>query len=155
MTESGFAQGLPDNPGHGAYGPFGRPQSSQYGAGAGQEGAYPGQGAAGNPPPAQERARAKGIVGSLFDFGFTSFLTPKVIKVLYVLIMVVLGLAGLGSAFAAGQLSTVAGIFVLVIVAPVLFFVFLALYRIFLELFVVIFRIGEDLRTIRERGELR
>ena len=36
--------------------------------------------------PAQPRAAAeKGFLGSLFDFSFKSFVTPKIIKVLYVL----------------------------------------------------------------------
>jgi len=35
-----------------------------------------------------ETADTKGFLGALFDFGFTSFVTPKVVKVLYVLIVI-------------------------------------------------------------------
>jgi hypothetical protein len=91
-------------------------------------------------------------VASLFDFGFNSFVTPKVVKVVYALIMIVLALAGLGFAGAAFSVNAALGIFVLLILAPLIFFVYLALWRIALELFVVIFRIADDLRVIRDRG---
>jgi Domain of unknown function (DUF4282) len=118
------------------------------------QGAYQAQGAPGYPAPTQAVSSAKGFVSSLFDFGFNSFVTPKVVKVVYVLIMIVLGLAGLAFAFSAFTYSAIAGIFVLLIVAPLFFFVYLALWRIALEIFVVIFRIADDLRAIRERGGL-
>jgi hypothetical protein len=150
VTEQGYGQGHPDDAGRAANEAQGQPQY-----GPGQGAGYPGQGTTAHPSPGQEGVSAKGFVGSLFDFGFTSFVTPKVVKVLYVLIMVVLGLSGLGFAASAFAVNTGAGIFVLIIVAPLFFFVFLALYRIALELFVVIFRIAEDLRAIRDRGDLR
>jgi hypothetical protein len=106
-------------------------------------------------PAARPGGSAKGFVGSLFDFGFTSFVTPLVVKVLYVLIMIVLGLVGLGSVVIAFAVNTVLGIFTLIIAAPLSFFISLALYRIILELFVVIFRVAEDIHAIRERGDLR
>ena len=100
-------------------------------------------------------ASAKGFVGSLFDFGFNSFVTPKVVKVVYVLIMAGLALAELGYLFFAFKTSTVFGIISLVILCPLSFFVYLALWRILLELFIVIFRIADDIRSIRERGDFR
>jgi hypothetical protein len=173
LTEQGFGQGRPDDATRARNVPPGQPQ---YGAGPGQGeahpgqgaaypgqgaaypgqgAAYPGQGAAGYPPPSQQLSSAKGFVSSLFDFGFTSFVAPKVIKVLYVLIMIVLGLGALGIVLEAFLVRAVLGIFALVIVAPLYFFILLALYRIVLELFMVIFRIAEDVRTIRDRGGLR
>jgi hypothetical protein len=115
----------------------------------------PGQGAPGYAPQAQASLSSKGFVASLFDFGFNSFVTPKVVKVLYVLIMVVLALGGVALAVSAFAASTALGIFVLLIVAPLGFFVYLALWRIALEIFVVIFRIADDLRFIRDHGGLR
>lgn|GEM_PF-386467 len=152
VTEQGLGQGRPDDAGRADYEAQGQPQ---YSPGHGQGAGYPGQVTAGYPSPSQEGASSKGFVGSLFDFGFTSFVTPTVVKVLYVLIMVVLGLTGLGFAVSAFSLNKIAGIFVLIVVAPLFFFVFLALYRIVLELFVVIFRIAEDLRAIRDRSGSR
>lgn len=100
-------------------------------------------------------ASAKGFVGSLFDFGFNSFVTPKVVKVVYVLIMAGLALAELGYLIFAFKTSMVFGIISLVILCPLTFFVYLALWRILLELFIVIFRIADDIRSIRERGDFR
>lgn len=100
-------------------------------------------------------ATARGFVGSLFDFGFNSFVTPKVVKVVYVLIMAGLALAEVGYLLFAFKESTIFGIISLLVLCPLSFFVYLALWRILLELFIVIFRISDDLRSIRERGESR
>ena len=117
---------------------------------------HPGDGAASYPTypsPALDRSSSKGFFRSLFDFQFQSFVTPMIIKVLYVLIMIVLGLAALGLALFGFLLGgPIVGIFALVIVAPLIFFIELALYRIILELFMVVFRIADDLRVIRNRG---
>jgi hypothetical protein len=102
---------------------------------------------------ASVNASAKGFVGSLFDFGFTSFVTPKVVKVVYVLIMAGLALVELAYLIFAFKESVAFGVISLVILCPLSFFVYLALWRILLELFIVIFRIADDLRSIRERGE--
>ena len=47
------------------------------------------------------------------------------------------------------------GLIVLLIGAPLYFLVVTALYRITLEFFMVIFRMAEDIRALRERGEIR
>ena len=60
----------------------------------------------------------KGFFGSLFDLSFTSLVTTRIIKVLYVLAIIVIGLYVL--IFIAGGFSrsSSAGIFVLLILAP-------------------------------------
>lgn len=145
MTDQGFGQGQPDDATRAADGPPGQPQ---YGPGVGQ-------GATGYPPPSQQLSDTKGFVASLFDFGFTSFVTTKVVKVLYVLVMVLLALGALGFVISAFAVKPILGIFVLLIAAPIVFFVYLAVWRIFLEILIIIFRIAEDLRAIRERGGFR
>ena len=151
LTDQGAGQGRPDDAGRAAYKAQGQPQyRSQHGQAAG----HPGQVTAGYPDPAVQAASSKSFIGSLFDFGFTSFVTPTVVKVLYVLIVIVLGVSGLGFAVTAFLVNKILGIFVLVVVAPLIFIISLALYRIVLELFIVIFRIAEDLRAIRNRGSL-
>jgi hypothetical protein len=114
--------------------------------------AYPGQGTEA-PPPAL--ASSKGFMSSLFDFGFSSFVTPKVVKVVYVLITIVAGLFALVSVAVSFRTNVVFGIVTLFILAPLGFFIYLALWRIALEIFVVIFRISDDLRAIRDRGAMR
>ncbi|MGH3191153.1 MAG: DUF4282 domain-containing protein [Streptosporangiaceae bacterium] len=107
------------------------------------------------PPTAGVRhqtAGTKGFFGSLFDFGFTSFVTPTVIKVLYVLILIGTVLSALVFTIAAFRASAVFGIGVLVIGDPLFIIIVLAFYRIILEFFIVIFRVSEDIRAIRERG---
>jgi Domain of unknown function (DUF4282) len=116
---------------------------------------YPGPAATGYPAAPRAHASSKGFVASLFDFGFTSFVTPTVIRVLYVLIMIVLALVGLGSVIVAFAVNKLFGIFTLIIAAPLSFFISLALYRIILELFMVVFRASDDIRAMRERGDFR
>jgi Domain of unknown function (DUF4282) len=99
---------------------------------------------------------AKGFLGALFDFGFTSFVTPKIIKVLYVLYtiwMVVWALIFLRLGFKYGGAG--GGIAVLILVVPVFLLLTLGAFRVVLELFMVIHRIHDDLKAIRERSDER
>jgi hypothetical protein len=97
-------------------------------------------------------ADATGFLGALFDFGFTSFVTPKVIKVLYVLLMIGTIVSALAFTIVAFKASAVFGIVALVFGDPLIILVVLAIFRIFLEFFVVIFRAAEDIRALREGG---
>ncbi len=98
---------------------------------------------------------SKNFLNALFDFGFTSFVTPKVVKVLYLLIVIVVGLSALAFAVTMLASNLALGLVVLLIGAPLYFLVVTALYRILLEFFMVIFRMAEDIRALRERGEIR
>ena len=100
-------------------------------------------------------AEPKGFLGALFDFSFTSFVTPKVVKVLYILIVVVVGLSAVGFALSVLATNVGLGLIVLLIGAPLYFLVVTALYRITLEFFMVIYRMAQDIRAIRERGDFR
>jgi hypothetical protein len=101
-----------------------------------------------------EATGSKGFLGALFDFGFTSFVTPKVIKVLYVLIMIGTVASALVFTVMAFKVSTVFGLLTLIIGDPLFILIVMAIYRIILEFFVVVFRVAEDVRALRERGEL-
>jgi Domain of unknown function (DUF4282) len=106
--------------------------------------------------PAQPgQTGAKGFLGALFDFRFTSFVTPKVVKVLYPLIMILTGLTALSFIDIAFRASIGFGFVSLFILAPLFFLVVTAIYRILLEFFIVIFRVAEDIRAMRERGDIR
>jgi hypothetical protein len=131
------------NPGYGQGQPYGQ------GQGAG----YPGQGYQ-SPAPANGGG-GKGFVASLFDTSFSSFVTPTIIKVVYVLVMILAGLGALGIAFSGFSISVVFGLISLIIIAPIVFFVELALWRITLEIFMVIFRMSDDIRAIRNGGGVR
>ena len=99
--------------------------------------------------PAREE---HGFVSSLFDFGFTSFVTPRIIKVLYVLVTlwtILWALAFLRLGFRYGGMA--GGLGTLIIVDPILILVSLGVFRVVLEFFMVTFRMQEDLRALRER----
>jgi hypothetical protein len=118
---------------------------------------YPGQ-PAGYSLQAQPEARAdsRSFLASLFDFSFTSYVTPKVIRVLYILAVIWFGLVAFGLVIGGFVLGgPVGGLFTLIIVAPLYYLWTLLLYRITLEFFMLIFRIAEDIRALRLRGELR
>jgi Domain of unknown function (DUF4282) len=106
-------------------------------------------------PAAGEAADTRGFLGALFDLGFTSFVTPKVIKVLYMLIVIGTVVSALVFTIIAFKASTVFGFLVLVFGDPLFILIVLAIYRIILEFFVVTFRVAEDIRALRERGDLR
>jgi Domain of unknown function (DUF4282) len=101
-----------------------------------------------------ETADTKGFLGALFDFGFTSFVTPKVVKVLYVLIVIGTVVSALVSTIIVFKASVPLGFLMLVFGDPLFILVALAIYRVILEFFVVTFRVAEDIRTLRERGPL-
>ena len=85
----------------------------------------------------------KGFFGSLFDFSFTSFVTTKIVKFLYVLTVVLLGLGALVFVVASFSSSAAAGLFMLFIGAPLAFLLYVIYTRVLLELFIAIFRIME------------
>ncbi len=132
--------GQPGGAGHGAGQP---PGAVGYGQPAGQPGPRP-----------QVSGSSAGFLSALFDFSFSSFVTPKVIKVLYILIMIVAGLTAAGFIISAFAVGPTLGLITLIIIAPLFFFITIALYRITLEFFMVIFRMAEDIRTMRDRGGL-
>jgi hypothetical protein len=112
------------------------------------------QGIAGVTPAAARPRGEKGFIGSLFDFGFDSFVTPKIIKVLYVLLTawtLLVGLFFLIIGFKYGGFG--GGLAVLIIVEPIFILLTLGVYRVLLEAFMVIFRIHEDTKKIREKTE--
>ena len=160
-------------PGQGYPGPSYTAQDAPYGAqdasyGA-QDASYPGQDQ-GYPPPqgqstpqwqaaaaaanSKAAGHAKGFIGSLFDFSFNSFVTPKIIKVLYVLITawtVLWALIFLRFGFKYG--GAAGGFFTLLIVDPILILLTLGVYRMVLELFMVVHKMHDDLKAIRERDD--
>jgi Domain of unknown function (DUF4282) len=147
-----YGAGSADAYGAGSADPYGAGNADAYGAGM----ADAGMGRSGAEPPTagvrHQTAGSKGFLSSLFDFGFTSFVTPTVIKVLYVLIMIGTVLSALAFTIAAFKANAIFGIGVLVIGDPLFIIIVMAFYRIILEFFVVIFRVAEDIRAIRERG---
>jgi hypothetical protein len=99
---------------------------------------------AGRPEEGGLEVEDRGFFGGLFDVSFSSLITPKVIKFVYVLSMVLIGLFALFLVGAAFSNSVAGGIVVLLIVAPLLALLYLIYVRVLLELVIVIFRIMES-----------
>ncbi len=94
----------------------------------------------------------KGFFQSLFDYSFSSFITTKLIKVLYILSTIAIAIYTLVLVLVLFKASPVAGIFGLVILGPLVFVIGMIYMRVILELLIVIFRIHEDVREINVRG---
>lgn len=94
--------------------------------------------------------QAKGFFGSLFDYSFSSFVTPRIIKVLYVLATILIGLWTLFLAAAAFETSETAGVLTLFLFGPLFFLVSMLYARVLLELVIVFFRINGNVQEIRD-----
>jgi hypothetical protein len=103
-------------------------------------------------PMSAEATDTRGFLGALFDFGFTSFVTPKVIKVLYMLIVIGTIVSALVFTIIVFKASVMFGFLMLIFGDPLFILITLAIYRVILEFFVVTFRVAEDIRALRERG---
>lgn len=92
----------------------------------------------------------KGFFASLFDFSFESFVTPTMIKIIYGLVMVIAGLTYLVYAALLFKVNAGLGILWLIIPGPIVFFLSIIFYRIFLEVVMAIFAIARNTdRTAR------
>jgi hypothetical protein len=171
-TPPGQAYGAQEQayPGHEqTYTSLGQGQGQDYQSYQGyQQPGYGAQPGAAPPPPqwqaappagakaghTRQQPGEKGFIGSLFDFSFSSFVTPKIIKMLYVLFTLWTALVGLFIlviGFRTGGLG--GGLFVLFIVEPIFLLLTLGVYRVVLEAFMVIFRMYDEMKKIRENTE--
>jgi hypothetical protein len=93
----------------------------------------------------------KGFFAALFDMSFSEFITIKLIKVLYMLAIVGAGIGAL--VIVGGGLATAegAGKLLYLILAPVLFIVYVIGARVWLELIIVIFKIAENTTKLAAR----
>ena len=89
------------------------------------------------------RLEAKGFFAGLFDFGFTSFITLKFLRVIYVLVVAVVLLLGLAFFVTVAMQG---GVFVVValLVVPAVTLLYLVFARIGMEIVALLFRIGDD-----------
>ena len=120
------------------------------------------QGAAGfEAYPNQQMANSTGadndgFFSALFDFSFTRYVTPSVVKVLYVLLMIVVGLFVLLAiiGFLAAMAQDSSGVLLALIGIPLVLLgavAWLAFYRVGLEVAVSIIRTAQSVQSIDER----
>lgn len=156
-----YTQPLPD--GSGAYQQPAAPQYSETGyqqpdyqqqSQGGWPAGYGDQNAQQAPDPYWEQQAAagyataapqgKGFFGALFDFSFTTMVTPKIIRALYIVMTVLLAaaavimlIAGLASREPAVIIGALIGV-------PLMFIIYLALVRMSLEMYYAVIRLSED-----------
>lgn len=93
------------------------------------------------PSPAGEGA---GFFAALFDFSFTNFVTPILVRLVYLLATVALVATWLIALFAGFADSLASGLVVLVL-GPVMLVIYLAIVRMTLEFFLSVVRMSEDI----------
>lgn len=151
----------------GAYGQTGQYDTNQFGQDQfGQQEPWgqqdQPQGAAGfQAYPNQQMANSTGadqdgFFAALFDFSFTRYATPSVVKVLYILLMIVVGLFVLLAiiGFLAAMAQDASAIVLVLIGIPLVLLgavAWLAFYRVGLEVAVSIIRTAQSVQSIDER----
>jgi hypothetical protein len=95
----------------------------------------------------------RGMISSIFDLTFSHFITPKIQKFLYVLLLLLSGVAGLGVLITAfgmgGGFFGKVGAFIIGVPLAALVFLLMAMYfRVMMEILIVVFRGVEYLKEI-------
>ncbi|KUG53652.1 hypothetical protein AVL62_02425 [Serinicoccus chungangensis] len=110
----------------------------------------------GTPGEPERTSPAGGGLKALFDFNFDTFVTPSIVKIVYVIATVLVALLTIG--FAISGLTTMfrggAGVvlgFLLLLASPIIGLVYLAFVRMSLELYYAVIRLSED---VHHRGRL-
>ncbi len=91
---------------------------------------------------------SEGLLGALFDFSFSTFVTTKIVKVLYVLGVALSALLALMILVGGLSSDSVLMALVCIVLTPIAFLIYVLLCRIWLELVVVVFRIAENTAVI-------
>jgi hypothetical protein len=98
----------------------------------------------------------KGFIASLFDFSFSSFITTKLMKVIYGVLLFA-ALLGAFAVFMAGvseigsRYGSAARGVLFIILSPIAAVLYVILARLYCELIVVLFRIAESVRDINRK----
>ena len=130
-------------PPSGSYGGGSYPGGGSYGGGGGSYGGGGGPYGGGGPPAGQPSG--KGFFGALFDMSFTTFVTPMIIKVVYIIGLIAIGLGTLFFAVS-GFFGDNPGVgIVTLIVSPLVGLLYLCFFRMMCEFYVAITRMSEDI----------
>jgi hypothetical protein len=86
---------------------------------------------------------SKGFFASLFDLSFTSLITTKIIKLVYLLSLIAIGVSALVVVIGAFTVNTGLGAATLVILAPLGSLFYIVYTRVILEFIITVFRIAE------------
>lgn len=131
----------------GAYAQYGQPQADQWGQQQADPYAqsYAGPGAAPRYAGSTDLgSQGKGFFSALFDFSFSSFVTPKIIKLVYVIATVLIGLGLLVFLITSLVTGEALAILMAIIIGPIVALIYLALMRMSLEMYFAVVRLSED-----------
>ncbi len=131
----------------------GWPGGQQYPGGYGQQQppSSPGWGPQGGPAgggPTQVAPGDRSGFAALFDFSFSTFATPSMIRLLYIVGSILIGLGYIGYVIALFSVSAIAGLITLLLGAVVALFS-MALLRVSLEFYYAVVRMSEDIHNGR------
>ena len=98
---------------------------------------------------------AKGLIRALFDFRFHLLVTTRIIRIVYVVVTVLYSLGAVIDLVLAVHYGGAIGTVVAIIFIPIGYLISLALFRIFCEIIIVFFRIGENVQTIARQGAMQ
>ena len=147
MSQPGDTPQQPSNPyGDQPSAPYGQPPAGgSYGSGSYGGGSYDGGGGSYGGGPLAGTPSSKGFLGALFDMSFTTFVTPMIIKVVYVLGMIGVAAATLFFALS-GFASDSPGLgIVTLVLSPLVGLLYLCLFRMMCEFYLAITRMSEDI----------
>lgn len=85
----------------------------------------------------------KGFFSSLFDFSFTEFITPRIIKLLFVLAIIISAIFALFIFFVGITRGGLEALLTLIL-APLVFLLYVVGARVWLEVIMVMFRIADN-----------
>lgn len=127
--------------------PHQRPDPNQPGPGG------PGPGSRGS----NLSSSGSSLLKALFDFNFDTFITPKIVKIVYIIATVLVGLSILGMILTAFGMMADGGFMVFVgliflVASPILGLIYLAFIRMSLELYYAVIRLSEDVHHGRGRS---
>lgn len=97
--------------------------------------------------PAPAPSGQKSFWAKLFDLDFTEFITPSVVKILYILLIIAASLLGLFMLIA-GLASINDGGIVLVLIAPIYWFLIVVYGRVMIEVFIALIRTAQNTADI-------
>lgn len=107
----------------------------------------------GSQPQSSPTTQGASFFKALFDINFNTFVTPKIVKVVYVIGMVLIGLTTLGmvlsafTQFTGGYGTNPMFGLLLLVAAPLVGVIYLALFRMSLELYYAVIRLSEDVHN--------
>jgi uncharacterized membrane protein len=91
----------------------------------------------------------KGFFATLLDLSFTRFVSIELIKIIYVVALALVFVAGISVVVYAFTFGLLEGIGALIL-APIIIILYILLIRVILEIVIVVFRIAESARVIAE-----